>query len=380
MRSKLNRNLLTPRVFTYFVSMLLTMIVILSLPIISHGQAAPRSSSKKSSAPPRRRPTSAPPTTAPTSAPPTAPSTPSASASPMTAPTPVPLTEPQIQQAPGDDEDDGNQIIPAPTLLSYGEVKDNFGRRIADTYVVVQVTIKNPDIAHQFLLQDLRVVFDPNECDSARDFYERFDVQACRDRYNKYLKYPIAYAPISQSALQAVASIGQNQNPRNVLFRSLDFLATMGGALTGFNFIGRDGKAGLAVFNGTFLTSSKALLPDLTVGQLTQLTEQSYKPNTLVESKDTKTYCVFIPTNQLFSKDTWKLYKQKARDESAEALEMRRLLQLVLTVTASGIHIQQATDDNGSNVTRGGAARSAPTQTATPAPTRTPTPTATPTP
>ena len=276
-------------------------------------------------------------------------------------------TDPQQSQAPGT-VDDNEQVIPAPTLMSYSEVKDNFGRRIADTYVVVQVNIKNPDIAHQFLLQDLRVVFDPNECDNAREFYSHFDSQACRDQYKNYLRYPIAYAPISQSALQAVAGIGQNQNPRNVLFRSLDFLATMGGALTGFNFVGRDGKAGLGVFNGTFLTASKSLLPDLTVGQLTQLAEESYKPNTLVESKDSKTYCIFIPTNQLFYKDTWKLYKQKTRDSSPEAMEMRRFFQLVLTVTASGIHIQQATGDNGSNVTRGGAARLVPTPVPTPTP------------
>lgn len=276
-------------------------------------------------------------------------------------------TDPQQPQAPPGNGKDNNEIIPAPTLMSYNEVKDNFGRRIADTYVVVQVTIKNPDIEHQFLLQDLRVVFDPNECDKAGEFYKHFDIQACRDRYDKYLKYPIAYAPTSQSALQAVAGIGQYQNPRNFGFRLLDFAATMGGALTGFNFVGRDGKAGLSVFNGTFLAASKTLLPDLTVGQLTQLTENSYKPNTLVETKDTKTYCVFISSNQLFSKETWKLYKQKTRDGSPEALELRRVLQLVLTVTASGIHIQQAPGGEDQPVTRGGAPRAAATPTPTPA-------------
>jgi hypothetical protein len=352
----------------------LMMMIIFIASSLSFGQTSPKTApERKAPRPPTAPTTPIPPTITPTLAPSKAP-TPAVQPTPSTLPSAAPTPSPQESPVP-DDEDDDNQIIPAPTLLSYGEVKDNFGRRIADTYVVVQVTIKNPDIQHQFLLQDLRVVFDPNECDSAKEFYEHFDVQACRDQYNKYLKYPIAYAPISQSSLQAVAGIGQNQNPRNVLFRSLDFLATMGGALTGFDFIGRDGKAGLAVFNGTFLTSSKALLPDLTVGQLTQLTEQSYKPNTLVESKDTKTYCVFIPTNQLFSKETWKLYKQKTRDGSAEALEMRKFLQLVLTVTASGIHIQQADNDTGNSVTRGGAARPTPTPTPTPAATSTqPTP------
>jgi hypothetical protein len=247
---------------------------------------------------------------------------------------------PQEAAAPGDDEEPNNRVIPAPVLLSYREVKDNFGKRIADTYVVVQVNIKNPDIEHQFLLQDLRVVFDPNQCAKAQEFFDRFDVEDCEEKYNKYLKYPIAYAPVAQPALQAVAEIGQFHNPRNFAFRLLDFAANMGGALTGFNFIGRDGKAGLSVFNGTFLTASKTFIPDLTAGQLTRLTEQSYKPNSLVESKETKTFNAFIPTNQLFTKENWKLYKQTVGNGSSESVEMLRLLQLVLTATASGTHVQ----------------------------------------
>ena len=263
--------------------------------------------------------------------------------------------EPQNAAEPGNEGDPNTQIIPAPMLLSYREVKDGFGKRIADTYIVVQVNIKNPDIEHQFLLQDLRIVFDPNQCERAGEYYGRFDISDCQSQYQKYLKYPIAYSPVAQPALQAVAMIGQNHNPRNFGFRLLDFAANIGGALTGFNFIGRDGKAGLSVFNGTFLTASKTFIPDLTAGQLTRLTEQSYKPNTLVESKDTKTYEVFIPANQLFSKDNWKLYKQTVGNGSEESVEMLRLLQLVVTATASGTHVQKVEGDNGSRVTGGGA-------------------------
>jgi hypothetical protein len=237
---------------------------------------------------------------------------------------------------------DQNKIIPAPTLMSYTEARDNFGRRIADNFIVVQVTIKNPDITHQFLLQDMRVVFDPNECDKAGEFYKQFKVQDCHDKYDNYLKYPIAYAPTSQSALQAVASIGQYRSPRNFFFKALDLAATMGGALTGFNFVGRDGKAGLSVFNGTFLTASKTFLPDLTLGQLAQLTDQSYKPNTLLETKDAKTYCVFLPANQFLNKTNWDLYKKKMSKGTDEALELRRVMQLVLTVSVSGVAIEPA--------------------------------------
>jgi len=262
---------------------------------------------------------------------------------------------PQEAAAPDDGDDPNSQIIPAPIILSYRDVKDSFGKRIADTYVVVQVNIKNPDIEHQFLLQDLSVVFDPNQCERAGEFYSRFDISDCQAQYQKFLKYPIAYSPVAQPAIQAVAMIGQNHNPRNFGFRLLDFAANVGGALTGFNFIGRDGKAGLSVFNGTFLTASKTLIPDLTAGQLTRLTEQSYKPNTLVESKDTKTYDVFIPANQLFTKENWKLYKQSVGNGSEQSVEMLRLLQLVVTATASGTHVQKVEGDNGASATGGGA-------------------------
>lgn len=352
--------------FTLFALVLATILV---TPTMSYGQARPQIAPR--SAPPAPpalpiEPARAPVTTTP-SAPASVPSSaPPARSAPgtsvpqsVTAPTEL-AAEPQESQASAA-ADDNDQVIPAPSLMAYDHVKDNFGRRIADGYVVVQVQIKNPDIAHQFLLQDLRVVFDPNECDNAKKFYTHLDIQDCRARYDKYLTYPIAYAPMSQPTLTAVAGVGQFRNPRNVLFRSLDFLATMGGALTGFNFVGRDGKAGLSVFNGTFLTASKTFLPDLTVAQLTNLSDLSYKPNTLVENKDSKMYCIFIPTNQLFSKETWKLYKQSTKDSSTEALKLRQFLQLVLTVTASGIHIQQATGDTGTNVKRGGAARPTPT-------------------
>ena len=364
--------------FSLFALMLTTILVTSTM---SYGQARPQIAPR--SAPPSPSPlpieaprapvttTSTEATSVPNSAPP-ARSVPRTSApQSVTAPTES-AADPQENAAPPD-SDNNDHVIPAPSLMAYGHVKDNFGRRIADGYVVVQVQIKNPDIAHQFLLQDLRVVFDPNECENAKKFYTHLDIQDCRAQYDKYLTYPIAYAPMSQPTLAAVAGVGQFRNPRNVLFRSLDFLATMGGALTGFNFVGRDGKAGLSVFNGTFLTASKTFLPDLTVAQLTNLNDQSYKPNTLVENKDSKTYCIFIPTNQLFSKETWKLYKQSTKDSSTEALKLRQFLQLVLTVTASGIHIQQATGDPGTNVKRGGAAR----PTATPAgtsPSTSPTP------
>lgn len=270
-------------------------------------------------------------------------------------------TAPQETAAPGDGDNPDNQIIPAPMLLSYRDVKDSFGKRIADSYIVVQVNIKNPDIEHQYLLQDLRVVFDPNQCEKAQEYYSRFDTSACQAQYEKYLKYPIAYSPVAQPALQAVAMVGENHNPRNIGFRLLDFAATMGGALTGFDFVGRDGKAALSVFNGTFLTASKTFIPDMTAGQLTRLTEQSYKPNTLVESKDTKNYDVFIPANQLFSKDNWKLYKQTVGNGSEESVQMLRLLQLVLTATASGTHIRNVEGENPLPVTGGGAPTSNPT-------------------
>jgi hypothetical protein len=60
-------------------------------------------------------------------------------------------------------------------------------------------------------------------------------------------------------------------------------------------------------------TASMALLPDLTVVQLTQLTEQSYKPNTLLETKNSKTRYIFIPTNQLFEKRLGRFTRKSLR-------------------------------------------------------------------
>jgi hypothetical protein len=204
----------------------------------------------------------------------------------------------------------------APVLLSYKEAKDSFGRRVADTYVVVQVTIKNADLSKQYLLQDLTAVLDPNECERAGNFYSKFDVRGCQD----------LYAPVERPTLMATASIGQTRNPRNTAIRFLETVGTLSSSLTGFNFIGRDGKAGIGIFNGAFLSSTKSLFPDMTLGQMSRLTEQSYQPNTVIDSRQSKSFDIFIPSDKLFSKETWKLYKQSTGKTSVEALELRRLL------------------------------------------------------
>ncbi|MBV8855690.1 MAG: hypothetical protein JOZ02_01900 [Acidobacteria bacterium] len=256
--------------------------------------------------------------------------------------------------APEDDNHAAGEAEIAPVLLSYKQAKDSFGRRIADTYAVVQVTIKNPDLTKQFLLQDLTAVLDPNECDRAGEFYRHFDVRGCHDLYAKYFKYPIVYAPVERSALLATASVGQTNNPRNTAIRFLESVGSIGSALTGFDFIGRDGKAGIGIFNGSFLASTKSLFPDMTIGQMSRLTEQSYQPNTVVDSRQSKSFDIFVPTDQLFSKETWKLYRQSTRKAKPEALELRRMLQLVMTVQAKGVHIISA-DQNGDAPRAGGA-------------------------
>lgn len=366
------------------------LIVLLGMPIAAFAQAA------RTSAPPAPQPKVAPVTTVSTSATITtssaATATTAAAANTSSAATAAPTAassanntaQPQAaasggnsagpQTDPGITNGPVNKIIPAPMLMSYSQVKDSFGRRIADNFVVIQVTVTNSDITHQFILQDLMVVFDPNECDKARQFYQQFKADACHAQYDKYLQYPIAYAPTSQATLQAVAGMGQYRSPRNFFFKSLDFAATMGGALTGFNFVGRDGKAGLSVFNGTFLTASKSFIPDLTVGQLTQLNDQAYRPNTLVENKEAKTYSVFLPVNQLFTKENWDAYRhggfdKKERAKNEAALELVRIMQLTLTAKVSGIAIQpvanQPTPDSGANSQRLSSASTSPTPSGT---------------
>ena len=268
----------------------------------------------------------------------------------------APQTEEIRAAAPGEEGHPHGTTQIAPVLLSYKQAKDSFGRRVADTYVVVQVAVKNPDLTKQFLLQDLTAVLDPNECARAAEFYRHFDLRGCQDLYAKYFKYPILYAPVDRPTLMATASVGQTRNPRNTAIRFLESVGSLGSALTGFNFIGRDGKAGIGIFNGTFLASTKSLFPDMTVGQMSRLTEQSYQPNTVIDSRQSKTFDIFIPSDQLFSKATWKLYTQSTRKASPDALELRRLLQLVMTVQAQGVHIQSADNEGAGDSPRGGGA------------------------
>ncbi len=88
---------------------------------------------------------------------------------------------------------------------------------------------------------------------------------------------------------------------------------------------------------------------------MSRLTEQSYQPNTIIERRETKAFDIFIPTDQLFSKETWKMYKQGPGKSSKEAAEMRRVMQLVLTVRARGLHIESAEEGDQDEVIGGGA-------------------------
>lgn len=233
------------------------------------------------------------------------------------------------------------QIIVAPIFLSYKEVKDNFGRRVADTFVVVQVAVRNEDKqGKQFLVQDIVVTLDPNQCEEAGSFYEKFDVGNCQGKYEKYFMYPIAYSPTSRQTVLAVANVGKDKNPRNFFFRSLEFAASFSTSLTGFNFIGRDGKAGIGILNGAFLNSAKTAIPDFTAAQMSNVTERTFTPNSIIESQRSEIFNIFIPTDRFFSNDSWKLYKTSTRKMSSESLELKRILQLTLMASAYGVYIK----------------------------------------
>lgn len=235
--------------------------------------------------------------------------------------------------------DDDEKIVPAPVFLSYKDVKDNFGRRIADSFMVVQVTVQNEN-DKQFIVQDVQIALDPNQCAVANDFYKDFNVEECKGVYDKYFKYPIVYSPTDRNLLMGVSKVGQYKNPRSFFFRVLEFAGSFGTSLTGFNFIGRDGKAGIGILRGSFLDSTKNLIPADEAEKMNNLSENSYIANVIIESKQAKTFNVFIPTDRFFYKDTWKLYKQPPRKESIEAFEFRRLMQFFVIASVYGVHIE----------------------------------------
>lgn len=252
------------------------------------------------------------------------------------------------------DEDLNRQIIAQSTFLPYKTVRDNFGKKFAKSYFVIQVDIRNDTLNKQFIVQTLDVLIDPNQCWNGRFIYEGFDYVSCLTTFKKYFIFPTAQQGIRREEVIATGKADLNRSNRNVGFRILAFAAGMGTILTGFNgVLGPDGVKGVNVLGTTVTAATNGLFPNTADEKLENLKNAVPTEDVIIKSKESKTFNIFIPAERVFYRDSWKEYIKPPQDSSRDTFTLKSVLDLLLLSSATGVlvdndaqKVQVKSDDN----------------------------------
>src|SRR5258708_23637037 len=135
-------------------------------------------------------------------------------------------------------------------LLTWQETSDIFGRRVANTYIAIQVTVRNLNTVNEFLIHDIQVAVDTGV---SNDTFSRF--QAGRDKL----------------LVRNLAQRGQAEDRRNLALHALEAIDTIAGSSA--IDVSRDFATAEAVFQGAFIPGYSTLFPDHTVDQLNHIND-----------------------------------------------------------------------------------------------------------
>jgi hypothetical protein len=144
-----------------------------------------------------------------------------------------------------------NDVSCSMAVMSWKETRDIFGRRVANTFVAIQVTLRNLNTKNEFLVHDIQVAIDTGVTPG---YFGRF--QAGRDKL----------------LVRAVAQRGQSSDRRNVVLNVLQTVGAISAAssLTAGTV---EFKDAVAVFQGAFMTGFANIFPDHTVEQLNHIND-----------------------------------------------------------------------------------------------------------
>jgi hypothetical protein len=207
-------------------------------------------------------------------------------------------------------------------------VSDIFGKRVAQRFVAIQVTISNKNEDFQFLIHDvsldLKEVFGKefadrlarealNACDTCvsdciklntpkggageepedqiiarQDDCNADCAQTCR--FGKF-----ELSSLELSLIRGVAEKGQGEDTRNKTLRYFRAVGTIAAGLIGVASFGPSYPKSVAVFNGPIISAYSELYPDYTINQMNRLSDTAYKSNSLVPKQQAKVLVAFIP-------------------------------------------------------------------------------------
>ncbi len=237
-----------------------------------------------------------------------------------------------------EDVDAGRPIVAESTFLSYKVVKDNFGKKFAQTFFVVQVDIRNEKLDKQFIVQNVSVIIDPNQCIGAREIYSNFDQDDCLTIFDTHFVYPTAQFGTRSEEVLGTGKADLNRSNRNVGFRILEFSAAMGTVLSGFNgVLGPDGVKGMNVLGTTVSAAANRLFPNTADDKFESLRKAQLSEDMIIKSKESRTINIFIPADRIFYDESWKMYIQPARSAKVDSYKFKVALDMLLLSTATGV-------------------------------------------
>ena len=193
------------------------------------------------------------------------------------------------------------------TLMAPKNVADAFGRRIAQRYIAMQVTIANRSRDYQWLIQDASI-----------DLKNLLDQQKtrqgqCPEDASLFL-LAASQLPDSKvtsadlTVLRGVGEKGQALDPRNTALRSLTGAGVVAASLIGLANFGVSYSSAVAYFNGPLIGAFKDVFPDYTVEQMNRLNDSAFLANTIVGRQQAKVLVMFIPQPYLLTRKQQKAY------------------------------------------------------------------------
>jgi hypothetical protein len=190
---------------------------------------------------------------------------------------------------PGNGSNDPGLIRVHRVVMTPQVASDDFGHRLSRRFVVYQVTIENESKDYQYMLQDVSI-----------DFSGHFNQPPGTYQYNA--------SGQDLTLLRGVPEKGQDLDPRNVILHVLQGIGSVAGGISGLTSFGDVMGPSVALFNGSFIQGYTAIAPDHTSTQLNRLSDSAFMANTVIDKQRAKTIALFVPEDEILSKDEQKAY------------------------------------------------------------------------
>lgn len=169
----------------------------------------------------------------------------------------------------------------AMSILPWDEAHKTFGRTVADTFLAVQVTVRNLDGSNEFLIQDAELAVDANSAQLAR-----FQVSHEKEIVRGVLQY------------------GQSYDRQHIFINIAEGVGTILGAVVGLPAPSLDNLTrATGAYHAGLLPTLHTIFPDLTTRNLNTLNDLAFSASSasriVVPKNGSVPFVVFIPIKPL---------------------------------------------------------------------------------